>query len=160
MGTTGHQYLPGTRIQHLKAFMERSIEVYDLGVILFIRRHLDCFHTRAKFAIWMIIRIAQFESCSVHTREVIAIFELRSVHTRDRICDLAFQSRRTCVARVWVPCQSNMHGVHASCPSVHMQRAVYLSAEVVRRSRSSAPKSQFWGQGIHTAISLRNLRDA
>ena len=35
-----------------------------------------------------------------------------------------------------------------------------LSAEVVRRSHSSAPKSQFRGQGIHTAISLRDLRDA
>ena len=46
---------------------------------------LDYFHTRAKCAIWIIIQIAQFELCSVHTREVIAIFELHSVHTRDRI---------------------------------------------------------------------------
>ena len=35
-----------------------------------------------------------------------------------------------------------------------------IQAEVVRGSRSSAPKSQFRDQGIHTAISLRDLRDA
>ena len=35
-----------------------------------------------------------------------------------------------------------------------------LLAEVVRRSRSSAPKSQFRGRGIHKVISLCDLRDA
>ena len=35
-----------------------------------------------------------------------------------------------------------------------------LLGEVVRKSCSSAPKSQFRGQGIHTTISLRDLRDA
>ena len=35
-----------------------------------------------------------------------------------------------------------------------------LLAEVVRRPCSSSPKSQLRGQGIHTAISLRDLRDA
>ena len=96
----------------------------------------------------MIIWIAQFESCSVHTREVIAIFELRSVHTRDRICDLAFQSGRTCVPRVWVP-----------CPSVHMQHALY-KRKWLEGHVALPPKSQFRGQGIHTAILLRDLRDA
>ena len=71
------------------------------------------------------IRIAQFELRSVQTREVTAIFELRSVHTRDRICGLAFQSGRRWVARIWVPCQSNMHGARVSCASVHMQHMVY-----------------------------------
>ena len=32
------------------------------------RGNYDCFHTRAKCAIWMIIRTAQFELHSVHTR--------------------------------------------------------------------------------------------
>ena len=73
-----------------------------------VKADVDCFHTRAKCVIWIIIWIAHFELCSVHmreviaifelcsvhTREVIAIFELCSVHTRDRIWDLAFQSGR------------------------------------------------------------------
>ena len=33
-----------------------------------------------------------------------------------------------------------------------------LSAEVVRRSVAMSPKSKFRGQGIHTVISLHNLR--
>ena len=49
------------------------------------RGNYDCFHTRAKCAIWMIIRTAQFELHSVHTREVIAIFELRIVHERPNL---------------------------------------------------------------------------
>ena len=71
--------------------------------------------------IWILIRNAHFELCSVHTREVIAIFELRSVHTRVRIWDFAFQREKN----VWVPCQSNMHGVRISCASVHRQCSVY-----------------------------------
>ena len=99
----------------------------------------DCFHTRAKCATWMIIRIAQFELRRVHKTEVTAIFELRSVHTRDRICGLVFQSGRRCVARVWVPCQSNMHEARVSYASV--QYAAGSTMKVVRRSRtcSSAP---------------------
>ena len=107
----------------------------------------------------MIIRIVQFELRSVHTGEVIAIFELRSVHTRDRIFDLEFQSRRRCMARVWVPCQSNMHKARISCASVHMQHAVYRW-KWLERHVAPPLKSQFRGQGIHTAISLRDLRDA
>ena len=63
------------------------------AVLCFCLAFWDCFHTRAKCAIWMIIRIAQFELCSVHTREVIAIFELQSVHMRDRICGLRILER-------------------------------------------------------------------
>ena len=87
------------------------------------------------------------------------IFELCSVHTRDLICGLAFQSGRRCVARVWIPCQSNMHGARISCASVHTQHMVYrwkwLEGHV-----APSPKSQFRGQGIHTTILLRDFRDA
>ena len=77
---------------------------------------------RAKCVIWIIIWIAHFELCSVHTREVIAIFELHSVHTRDRIWDFAFQWEKN----VWAPCQSNMHGACISCASVNMQHVVFI----------------------------------
>ena len=115
----------------------------------------DCFHTRAKCVIWIIIWIAHFELRSVHTREVIAIFELRSVHTRDRIWDFAFQREKN----VWVPCQSNMHGARISCASVHMQRAVYRRKWLEGHVAPPA-KSRFRGQGIHTVILLHDLRDA
>ena len=62
------------------------------------------------------------------------------------------------MAFVWVSCQSNMHGACVSCASVAMQSAVYrwkwLEGHVAPPS-----KLQFIGQGIHTAISLRDLRD-
>ena len=117
----------------------------------------DCFHTRAKCVIWIIIWIAHFELRSVHTREVIAIFELSSVHayTRDRIWDFPFQREKN----VWVPCQSNMHGARISCASVHMQHAVYRR-KWLEGHLAPPPKSRFRGQGIHTVISLRDLRNA
>ena len=92
-------------------------------------------------------------------REVIAIFELCSVHTRDRIWDFAFQREKN----VWVPCQSNMHGARISCASVHMQHAVYrrkwLEGHLAPRP-PPPPQITIRGQGIHTVISLRDLRDA
>ena len=60
---------------------------------------------------------------------------------------------------VWVPCQSNMHGARISCTSVHMQRAIYRR-KWLEGHVAPPPKSQFRCQGIHTAISLRDLRDA
>ena len=95
----------------------------------------DCFHTRAKCVIWIIIWIAHFDLRSVHTREVIVIFELCSVHTRDRIWEFAFQWEKN----VWVPCQSNMHGAHISCASVYMQRAVYRVSHKKRNTGFSVP---------------------
>ena len=114
-----------------------------------------CFHTTAKCVFWILIRNAQFELRSVHMREVIAIFELRSVHTRDRIWDFAFRREKN----VWVPCQSNKHGARISCASVHMQRAVYRR-KWLEGHLALPPKSRFRGQGIHTVISLHDLRDA
>ena len=105
-----------------------------------------------------------FELRSVHTREVIAIFELCSVHTRDRICGFAFESgekRRGCV---WVPCRSNMHEarrlgepeeIFSNMCSARYYRRKWLEGHV-----APPPKSQFRGQGIHTVISLHDLRDA
>ena len=66
---------------------------------------------------------------------------------------------------VWIPCQSNMHVARISCASVHMQRMVYrwkwLEIEGhLAPPPPPPPKAQFWGQGIHTVISLRDLRDA
>ena len=77
----------------------------------------------------------------------------------------AFQSGRRSVARVWVPCQSNMLYMYARSSRVLCfctYAAHGIKAEVIRRSHtcSSAPKSQFRGQGIHTVILLRDLRDA
>ena len=115
----------------------------------------DCFHTRAKCVIWTIIWIAHFELRCVHTREVIVIFELCSVHTRDRIWDFAFQRKKN----VWVPCQSNMHGARISCASIHMQRAVYRR-NWLEGHLAPPPQSRFRDQGIHTVISLHDLRDA
>ena len=89
--------------------------------------YFTVFHTRAKCAIWMIMRILQFELRSVHTREVVAIFDyVVYTYTRDRICGLAFPSRRRCVARVWVPCQSKMHEARISCASVHNAALLYI----------------------------------
>ena len=65
--------------------------------------------------------------------------------------DLAFQWEKN----VWVPCQSNMHGAHISCASVHMQRAVYRRKWLDHLA--PPPKSEFRGQGIHTVISLHDL---
>ena len=84
--------------------------------------------------ILILIRNAHFELRSVHTIEVIANFELRSVHTSDQILDFAFQREKN----VWVPCQSNMHGAHISCASVHMQRTVYRQ-KWLEGHTSSAP---------------------
>ena len=50
----------------------------------------------------------------------------RSVHTRDRICGLAFQNGRRYVARVWVPCLSNIHWARISCASVQVCSARYI----------------------------------
>ena len=61
----------------LTSLAGRSLRTADL------KGNLDCFHTRAKCVIWIIIWIAHFELRSVHTREVIAIFELRSVRARE-----------------------------------------------------------------------------
>ena len=51
-----------------------------------------------------------------------------------------------------------MHGARISCASVHMQRAVYRR-KWLEGHLALPPKSQFRGQGIHTVISLRDLRD-
>ena len=66
-------------------FVMRAFFIYSLRGLQNTQIDIDCFHTRAKCAIW----IAHFELRIVHTREVIAIFELRSVHTRDWIWDFA-----------------------------------------------------------------------
>ena len=74
----------------------------------------------------MIIRIAQFELRSVHTREVIVIIELRSVHTRDRIWGFAFQSGRRCLGTLpWI---KHARSSYFLCFIwiVHMQCAVYI----------------------------------
>ena len=60
---------------------------------------------------------------------------------------------------VRVPCQSNMHRTRISCASVHMQCAVYRR-KWLEGHLGPPPKSQLRGQGIHTVIWLRDLRDA
>ena len=61
--------------------------------------------------------------CNLNDHSNCAIWITQCTH--ERICGLAFQSGRRCVARVWVPCQSNMHEARVSSASVHMKRAVY-----------------------------------
>ena len=121
----------------------------------------------------MIVRIAQFELRSVHTRAVIAIFELRSVHTREVIAIFELRSVHMIERpnlgfsiperekNVWVPCQSNMHGARIACASVHtcIQHVVYRR-KWLEGHVAPPPKSQFRGQGIHTAILLHDLRNA
>ena len=48
---------------------------------------------------------------------------------------------------------------HVSCASVYICSAVYRR-KWLEGHVTPSPKSQFRGQGIHTAISLRDLRDA
>ena len=71
----------------------------------------------------------------------------------------AVYTREKRLARVCVPCQSNMHGARVSCASVHLQRVVYRR-KWLESHVAPPPKSQFRGQDIHTAISLHDLRDA
>ena len=52
-----------------------------------------------------------------------------------------------------------MHGAHIFCAAVHMQRVVYRR-KWLEGHVAPPPKSQFRGQGIQLAISLRDLRDA
>ena len=66
--------------------------------------HLNC-------AIWI-------TQCT-HERSNCDIWIMQRTHERLN-CGLAFYSGRRCVARVWVPCQSNMHGALISYASVHV----------------------------------------
>ena len=126
-----------------------SIWVWNKSGPIFFGDLLECFHTRAdsKWQ-WQI---------------VIAIFELPSVHTREsrlrRFCGLAFQGgdkkRGSFFVFFW----------NADCSfiwdRISIRKCAVYRAEVVRRSRSSAPLNHnLEGQGNHTAILLRDLRDA
>ena len=95
---------------------------------------------------WPLTRVSQL-SLSIHS----------GVHKRDQICGLAFQRGRRCVARVWVPCHSNMHRARVSCASVRYMQ--YIKRKWLGHIAPPS-KSQFRGQGIHTAILQRDLRDA
>ena len=105
---------------------------------------------------------------SVFTREqiwnctwriVIAIFELPSIHTRERrllwVCGLAFQSKEE---EAWLISvlfwHADFYFISIRKCAVYMYQRKRLEGHV-----ASHPKSQFRGQGIHTAFLLRDLRD-
>ena len=102
----------------------------------------------------MIIRITQFEIVirSVHTRSQISVLHSRA--EEDPWLVSGYPANQTCCTEL------------AFTVLLCIYAARGIKAEVIRRSRtctctcSSAPKSQFRGQGIHTVILLRDLRDA
>ena len=111
----------------------------------------DSFHTRAECVIWIAFWITQ---CT-HERSNCDIWITQCAHDRPNL-GFSIPERKK---NVWVPCQSNMHRARISCASVHMQRAVYRR-KWLEGHLALPPESQFSGQGIHTVISLRDLRDA
>ena len=106
----------------------------------------------------MILKLFSHES---RVEIVIAKFELPSVHTRDtdfvKFAVLAFQSREK--KRYLFLCSSDML-IAFSFVIEFLLEMHGLSVEVVRRSHTCSAVSKFKikGQGIHTAISLLNLR--
>ena len=124
-----------------------------------LRLNYDCFHTTAKCVFWILIRNAHFELRSVHMIEVLAYFELRIIHTSDRKCHSPFESVEKRHGCVWVACQSNMH---VCCLRfLCMCSAWYYRWKWLEGHTSSAPpKTRFWGQVIHTQISLRDLLES
>ena len=105
----------------------------------------DCFHTRAKCVIWIIIWIAHFE--------------LRSVHTRCNWPNLGFciPAGEECLGTLPIKHAQSSYFLQCFCTCI--QRAVYRR-KWLEGYLAPAPKLRFRGQGIHTVISSRDLRDA
>ena len=82
-------------------------------------------------------------------RIVIAIFELPSVHTRER------RLLREWGEEAWLV---SMFFYHADCCLIFIRKCVVYQQKLVHEALP--PESQFRGQGIHTTISLRDLRGA
>ena len=121
----------------------------------------QCTHERCNCDIWIMQCTHERCNCDIwitqctHERCNCDIWITQCTHERPNL-GFSIPEREK---NVWVPCQSNMHGARISCASVHMQRAVYRR-KWLEGHLASPPKSQFRGQGIHTVISLRDLRDA
>ena len=92
---------------------------------------------------------------------VIAIFELLSVHTREK---KSLSLRFSIPEREEEAWLISVFFMHADCYFI-WDRISIRKCTVYRRKWldghvAKPPKSQFRGQGIHTAISLCDLRDA
>ena len=109
----------------------------------------DCFHTRAKCAIWI-------TQCT-HERSNCDIWIMQCTHKR---LNLRFSILER--EKMRGSCLGTLPIKHAQSPCFLCfctYAARGIQAEVVR-SCSSAPPPPPRGQGIHTVISLRDLRDA
>ena len=106
--------------------------------------------------LWLFSHKSRFEVAMKNI--VIAIFESPSVQTRERrfrwVCGLAFQNGEK--KRGSFLCSSDM----LIAISFEIRKCVVYRRKLSEGHVATPPKSQFRGQGIHTAISLRDLRDA
>ena len=106
--------------------------------------YFECFHTRG--------------DSKLQWRNVIAIFELPRVHTREKISPSLRFSIPERGEEAWLIFR------HADwCfiwDRISIRKCVVYRQKWLEGHVAPPPKSQFRGQGIHTAISLRYLRDA
>ena len=108
---------------------------------------LERFHTRA--------------DSKLQWRIVIAIFELPSVHTREKTSLSLRISIPERGEKAWLV---SVFFWHVDCyfiwDRISIRKCVVYWWKRLEGHVALPPKSQFRGQGIHTAISLSDLRDA